>query len=288
MTHGFFISMGGFFSRAGHHPIITKKQLKNPDYALAIRQVEVEDISDKSKGDALSKDVALLQGLWFVMQCLARMRQHLPVTQLEFATLAFAVVNVIIWFLWWKKPLDVERPITVGPAEDLEEVKPTILPLNLWARFSGLVWGEYPDSNHRPMFSVPSFWSIDWEETNRADITTPFLIECLVGTIFGAIHCAAWTAHFPSTTEMGIWRSCSLMVAIPPAAVGLFIALGTSIEGTAIEGIHEPILVITAFISILLYPITRLFLIIISLTSLRALPHDALIDIDWSFYIPQL
>ncbi|KAJ7897947.1 hypothetical protein B0H14DRAFT_2224884, partial [Mycena olivaceomarginata] len=63
-----------------------------------------------SKGDALSKGMALFQGLWFTLQCLARVHQTLPVTELEAATLAFAVVNIFIWILWWNKPLDVQRP----------------------------------------------------------------------------------------------------------------------------------------------------------------------------------
>ncbi|KAJ7127658.1 hypothetical protein C8R44DRAFT_616196, partial [Mycena epipterygia] len=113
MTHGFFISMGGFVSRVGHHPIVTKKQLKNPDYGLDIQRVEVDAIMNGSKGDALSKGIALSQGLWFITQCLARLHQHLPVTQLEVATGAFAIVNVFIWSLWWAKPLDVEKPLLV-------------------------------------------------------------------------------------------------------------------------------------------------------------------------------
>ncbi|KAJ6573063.1 hypothetical protein DFH09DRAFT_916258 [Mycena vulgaris] len=84
-THGFFFSMGGFVSQIGH-PIATFKQLKDsvlgPEYLSAIRQVKVADIMDKSKGDTLSKGVALMQGLWFITQCLARVHQHLAVTKL--------------------------------------------------------------------------------------------------------------------------------------------------------------------------------------------------------------
>ncbi|KAJ7873188.1 hypothetical protein B0H13DRAFT_1633587, partial [Mycena leptocephala] len=113
LTHGLFISMGGFVSRTGH-PIVTIKQLTdNKEYMSAIHDVKADDINDKSKSNALSKGVALSQGLWFMTQCIARHSQHLPVTQLEVATLAFAVVNVFIWFLWWAKPLDVEQPITI-------------------------------------------------------------------------------------------------------------------------------------------------------------------------------
>ncbi|KAJ7888368.1 hypothetical protein B0H14DRAFT_3430155 [Mycena olivaceomarginata] len=60
--------------------------------ASAIKEIQVGAIKDKSKGDTLSKAMALFQGLWFITQCIARATQHLPVTELEVATLAFAVV----------------------------------------------------------------------------------------------------------------------------------------------------------------------------------------------------
>ncbi|KAJ6460186.1 hypothetical protein C8R45DRAFT_879422, partial [Mycena sanguinolenta] len=115
-AHGFFFCMGGFVSSTGH-PIKTREQLDDPvlgpEIQDAIREVNEEDIMDKSKGDALSKGVVLLQVLWFTVQCFARVHQNLVVTQLEIATLAFAMLSVFIWLLWWNKPLDVERPIVV-------------------------------------------------------------------------------------------------------------------------------------------------------------------------------
>ncbi|KAJ7364190.1 hypothetical protein DFH08DRAFT_910459 [Mycena albidolilacea] len=116
-THGFFLSMGGFVDSSGC-PVATRKQLDDPlvgpEFVAAIQSIDAGDIMDRSKGDALSKGLALAQGLWFCMQYFARIHQHLAVTQLEVATLAFAVVNVFIWALWWGKPLDVQRPITSG------------------------------------------------------------------------------------------------------------------------------------------------------------------------------
>ncbi|KAJ7130531.1 hypothetical protein C8R44DRAFT_906130, partial [Mycena epipterygia] len=120
LTHGFFICMGGFVSRKGQ-PIVTIKQLtEQKEYISAIHDVKAEDINDKSKGDALSKGVALLQGLWFVTQCIARVSQRLPVTQLEVATLAFAVVNIFIsglfggrnlWMSCSQSWLDLQRTL---------------------------------------------------------------------------------------------------------------------------------------------------------------------------------
>ncbi|KAJ7059139.1 hypothetical protein C8F01DRAFT_1146162 [Mycena amicta] len=115
LSHGFFLGMGGFTTPDGH-PIVTKRQIEIPGCLEAIRNVSAEDIEDKSKGDAFSKGVALLQGLWFVAQCITRAAQRLPLAEVEIATLAFAVVNIFIWLLWWGKPLDVGAPIVVGPS----------------------------------------------------------------------------------------------------------------------------------------------------------------------------
>ncbi|KAJ6588143.1 hypothetical protein B0H19DRAFT_877322, partial [Mycena capillaripes] len=109
-THGFFFCMGGFVSSAGY-PVVKVEQLEDadlgPEFLKTIQNVDAEDIRDKSKGDTLSKGVALAQGIWFTTQWLARVHQHLVITELEVATLGFAVVNIFIWLLWWDKPLDV-------------------------------------------------------------------------------------------------------------------------------------------------------------------------------------
>jgi hypothetical protein len=279
--------MGGFVSRIGHHPITTKEQLKNIECASGIQQVEVEYIRDKSKGDVLGKGVALTQGLWFISKCLARVHQHLPVAELEVATLAFAVINILIWLLWWAKPLDVEQPILVGSAQQREDSELTIPLLGLVDTLDGVITGRY---SYLPVAStsVPSFWAMDYDEAGRNGNNIPFCIECLVGTVFGAIHCAAWNAEFPSPTEMWMWRSCSLLVAVIPAVLGLIAAFYSLSRAGAIQNTLDGIGSMALVLSIPFYIIARLSLIILPLTSLRALPHGAFIDIDWSVYIPHL
>ncbi|KAJ6565537.1 hypothetical protein DFH09DRAFT_1473634 [Mycena vulgaris] len=275
-THGFFFSMGGFVSQNGH-PITTFKQVKDPllgaEYLSAIRKIEVAEIKARSKGDALSKGVALTQGLWFITQCLARVHQHLPVTEFEVTTLAFAVVNVFIWSIWWTKPLDVEQPIQIGPVEEPSDPgsAPLLVYSNWLERLPGALTGNYSQPGYNPVVStsVPSFWSVEWESAaDNGSIAV--IIECFVGSIFGAIHCTAWKADFPSTDEMWMWRTCSLMVTvIPVLAAALFIPV-----------------IFTVGIST--YTITRLFLIILPFTALRALPPGAFTDVNWSVYIPHL
>lgn len=308
-THGFFICMGGFVSRIGHHPVTAEGQLRDvPEYLTDIRAVEVEDIKDKSKGDALSKGVALFQGLWFTTQCLARVRQNLPVTELEVATLAFAVVNVFIWLLWWNKPLDVQRPILVGPMagsgipnnEPVDNQVASLLPAEenllegdaklwqagFWDGINGPIGGTYKDYKPTSYSSVPSFWSTNDPDQDKAP--SSLLIEYLIGTVFGAIHCAAWNVDFASIEEMWMWRSCSVLVAASPVVFGL--SLMAAVKGLfdTDSTIGTVSALIFFMVSIPLYIIARLFLIVLPLVALRALPPGALMDVNWSVYIPHL
>ncbi|KAF7292516.1 hypothetical protein MKEN_01476000 [Mycena kentingensis (nom. inval.)] len=117
-THGFFISMGGFLGK-DDRPLVTKSQLDK--YSKSLKAIDEEEIVDRSKGDALSKGVALLQGLWFVFHCIARRLQNLPFTALEVTTVAFVAVNVSVYGLWWSKPLQVRCPMRLVPDEELPD-----------------------------------------------------------------------------------------------------------------------------------------------------------------------
>ncbi|KAJ7735206.1 hypothetical protein B0H16DRAFT_1327155, partial [Mycena metata] len=287
-THGSFICMGRFVSHNGH-PIATKKRLQTCDHTFAIQQIEAEDITDKSNSDTLSKGVAFLQGLWFVAQCLTHFFQYLPVTQLEVATLTFAVLNVLIWSFWWAKPLNVERPIVVGSTEELQDAEPIIPPVSLWDTFWAVLSGGYISRLPLASTSLPTFWSVDRDEADPGDADISLYTEYLVGTVFGAIHCAAWNSYFLSAIEMWMWRSSSLLVVSTPAVLGLVLALERrsalgSVIADALGKIAKGVLVGSFW----LYPLARLFLITIPFTSLRALPPGAFVDVDWSIYIPHL
>ena len=111
-THGFFIIMGGFhlFERSSEkksdaqmmsqedddplHPLLASYLARDDIYSFTM-PTEVE-IRDKGKSDWLTKSLVLLQTLWFVMQCIARGVEHLPVTHLKIVTLAYAAMNFVI------------------------------------------------------------------------------------------------------------------------------------------------------------------------------------------------
>jgi hypothetical protein len=295
-THGFFLSMGGFVDSSGC-PVTTRKQLNDPgvgpECLAAIRSIDAEDIMDKSKGDVLSKGLALAQGLWFCVQYFARIHQHLAVTQLEVATVAFAVVNVFIWVLWWGKPLDVQRPIVVGPpkAEEVDltcRARPKDLPgwiIFYWIKFLGVIGGNYnwnlEGCTYDPLLSssVPSFWASELGE-NEAEFALALLFECLVGIVFGAIHCAAWHTGFPTAEERWIWKSCSLSVTTIP-----ILWLATSLKLFNFVAVLREM---GTFLFPLIYVLARISLLLIACTALRSLPPAAFTDVNWSVYIPHL
>ncbi|KAJ7038385.1 hypothetical protein C8F04DRAFT_1034435 [Mycena alexandri] len=157
-THAFFCCMGGFVTEAGH-PIAEDDVLS--DYIAAIRSIKDADIADKSKGDALSKGVAITQGLWFTVQCLARFHQHLPVTEIEIATLAFAVVSISIRLFWWSKPLDVQQPIVVAgpPASSPYFALNVKTSPSLKDELRGAFSWDYPEYLASSSTSVPMFYS---------------------------------------------------------------------------------------------------------------------------------
>ena len=98
----------------GRVTILTLEMLRElvKDEEFEIRLTE-DEISDRSKGDGLSKLIFVLQSSWFIMQCIARHIQGLDLTQLELTTLAMASLNAITILLWWKKPLGAQAIVHV-------------------------------------------------------------------------------------------------------------------------------------------------------------------------------
>src|SRR6266498_5868494 len=83
------------------------------DSSVVFPAITSGQIKDRSKGDGLSKLIAILQTSWFIAQCIARGYQGLTLTELELVTLAMASLNAITFAFWWSKPLSVQEPVNV-------------------------------------------------------------------------------------------------------------------------------------------------------------------------------
>ncbi|PBK80284.1 hypothetical protein ARMGADRAFT_1098483, partial [Armillaria gallica] len=120
LAHGFFLSMGGFYYISKYVPgtLVTLEALASePNLVKKLEEISLETIEDKSKGDALSKTVSILQISWFIVQCTARALQFLPITLLEMTALAFAGLSIVTYLFWWYKPLDVKYHISLDASD---------------------------------------------------------------------------------------------------------------------------------------------------------------------------
>lgn len=125
-THSMYAAMGGFaIDTRGVYsnflPGHRRRLILTPDgisFLLKLKPSLVPDISeatikDKSKSSGLVKGFVCLQAAWFCAQCFSRWKQHLAVSLLELNTLAHALCALLIYMLWWSKPLDIEEPTLI-------------------------------------------------------------------------------------------------------------------------------------------------------------------------------
>ncbi|KAJ7859166.1 hypothetical protein B0H14DRAFT_3135270 [Mycena olivaceomarginata] len=172
-------------------------------------------------------------------------------------------------------------------AEEVNVTRRRTLPV--WTKFYGVITGGYgfdedtDEDKYDPLSSssVPSFWASQSDEY-ETEFGLGFICKCLVGIVFGAIHCAAWNTGFPTAEEMWIWRSCSLSVTASPILWPASVLLTQVFDfPTVLEAMLTSLL-------ILIYVLTRIPLLFIAFMMLRSLSPAAFTDVNWSVYIPHL
>ena len=317
-THGFFMIMGGFhlFERS---PKETGKDNRNisqeDDKPLhPLQALDLEDcdgyesfimptkaeIQDRGKSDWLAKSLVLLQTSWFIIQCIARAREHLPVTHLEIVTLAYAAMNFVMYIFWWNKPLNVNRPVRVFRKSNLNPASNGNQPrrsgtiewkLTLKAIGEGsktlvnlVLAGQSDDVDLSRKDRVPRFWSDD----QGNDFLTADGIVLLVGVCFGAIHCIAWVFSFPTHTELLMWRISSVAITAIPIYIPFMMGLGTWLGDMNFENPGSTILYFGPLSGGILYIIARAVTLVLAFTSLRDLPPGAYQTVHWTTFIPHV
>ncbi|KAI9510747.1 hypothetical protein F5148DRAFT_1274645 [Russula earlei] len=238
-------------------------------------RIAKEEIEDKSKGDAISQILVILQTGWFMVQCIARGVQGLPVTELELIMVAFATLNFVMYLLWWNKPLNVQR----GPIDD-GDVEATSLG-GFWDAL-GNVSDLGAAINRAVANSLPWVIAVGQRETHTMRVGTSYLREwgselhsafgwvAILGITltFGRIHCIGWSFNFPSSAEQTLWHIASLTITAAPILFPVFPSL------------HP--------VSPFLYMLSRLVLLVLPLLSLRSLPPAAYHVVHWTSFIPHI
>ncbi|EPE27518.1 hypothetical protein GLAREA_04309 [Glarea lozoyensis ATCC 20868] len=235
LRHSIYANMGGLVYRLTASNLDELRSLTSRTLADIIRNnysaidllqylvLAEEDIKDKSKADWLLKTIAVLQICWLILNACARAAAGLPVTQLEVATGAFAVMAVATFLINWWKPKDVSRPTIVW-----------LVPATI-----------FTDSNYRchsftrrilspshVAFVTPLAPTLISNDTILMDGKPPLILVLIAisSLVFGGLHGLAWNSEFPSRTEVVLWRTSFVVVAALP---GIILAITFIIEHLA-------------------------------------------------------
>jgi len=85
-----------------------------PNIILNITKAQIQD---KSKNNDLAKLLVCIQALWFIVQTLHRLFGKLTLSLLELNTLGHGICTILIYFVWWDKPLGVTQPTLIDDTE---------------------------------------------------------------------------------------------------------------------------------------------------------------------------
>jgi hypothetical protein len=316
--------MGGYMAFDDDREVQTLLPDQLEGYSLTGRgnlpRITEAEIKDRSKGNIVSKGLVVLQVGWFVLQCIARGKQGLPIAELELVTIAFAVVSFAMFLMWWHKPLDVKRAVRVykrrgtddepsAPENESLNSEPTV---SFWVRFGRLVKALFtlPIEILQHLQAVkckPALEVILMPVSAIIDIAagSPHVIEeekriatfypeswslhseksivlggSITATVFGAIHCAAWYFEFPSHVEQVLWRVASVAITSLPITAVLL----TWLYSQKPKFVYAAMLVVL----LLIYAICRFILLVLPLLSLRALSPGIFRSVYWTTLVPHL
>jgi hypothetical protein len=254
------------------------------------------DLEDQNKGDALVKALAVLQGLWLIVQLLVRWSRHLPSSQLELVAAAYAGCSMFTYALFWSKPKDVGQPRDFPAAR-----YPTAEEILAIAMEGPTTFFHYREGYWMPNNTVHR---IRWSKNKEPDTADRFpRISFMIGSatgavIFGAPHLFAWNFVFPTTVERLLWRIASLLVVVLPIlelvvnlVFSFFYKLKARPARTNNPGHFQNrfLNIVSKIIWIFALPyfLARLYMIVEVFTSLCYLPPNVF-RTTWSSSVPHL
>lgn len=160
-----------------------------------------DQIDDLNKSDAFVKILAVAQILWLCIQLCERLNGHLPTTQLEVVTLAFAICSILTYVLLLNRPKDVQT---------VHEIDATRYPTPPEMTQIAAI-GPFTFGHRRKGIAIPN---------NAYPMTKSWYFALSTATamiIFGALHIVSWSYEFPTQIERTLWRASvvTTIIALP-------------------------------------------------------------------------
>jgi len=245
MRHGFYANMGGFILQPQDSPPfpVNAKQL----HYLVVRgyipypTITETEVWDKSKQDGFQKTLTILQTGWFVIQCLGRAIQHLPMTTLELTTFSFVFCTFASYYQWANKPLDVESPTII-------KMEGTIAQVLIEARSSPDAEKPYSQTpldfidNQSPSWLTEIQPHLHFRAGPRQRPLPRFtndrfpvigaspdaILLFIVMLAYCCLHFIAWNFSFPTHIEQLLWRVGCIAIVV---TTFIFLACETYQDG---------------------------------------------------------
>ncbi|KAI1161387.1 hypothetical protein F5B18DRAFT_663121 [Nemania serpens] len=270
LTHAYFANMGGLLYPDIHgvrenelrYYVLSGVTLSNRydwsgNHPLEGLVLEKRDIEDKSKADWLLKCFTVLQVAWLVLTVIVRGVEGLPVTQLEIATVAFSIFAIFTYAANWWKPKDVSRPILIKKRARG----------GFTLRLTNLTKAE------------KGTYKINEEDRVRNDVTrmeegVPLIFSIIEVSsfVFGGLHLIAWNFEASGLT--------SAILPLISLDLNLYLNyLATTYTNNQMSKTpHRE--------RGMIYIAARLILLVLLLTSLRAVPKGVYEDTPWTRFLP--
>jgi len=250
--------------------------LQNPNITISVPNLEA-DILDRSHSDPITKALAVVQSVGLVIQSIARVACGLSISQLELATMAFILCAAVMYRFWWNKPFNVERrSIVVGTLHHGTHEYPSvkaICPLHLRVgdtKFADLIEYLLPERAEH------GFW--------------PGVAFHITGSLFSAVHVAAWNWTFRSPLIQLLWR-CFSLSALASTLSPLFITVSLAfiLNFPVTEKVEDLMYSVGSYLALLgliIYFISRLGILVLTFYCFSSMPQKVYERLDWTSFIP--
>ena len=133
------------------------------------------------------------------------------------------------------------------------------------------------DSLRAGDMKIPTFYA-------KSEFGALFFCIPVVGAVFGGIHCVGWFFNFPSSGEATLWQVSSAVLTVVAFLSPLIIFFIAILR----NAVQEYFGLAVSTIIILVYVVSRLFLIVEAFISLRHLTPGMLALVKWTSFIPHI
>ncbi|KAJ5663840.1 hypothetical protein N7507_004571 [Penicillium longicatenatum] len=278
-THGFFANMGGFVLRTPdlHDFPLNAESLRLlvTEGPVTIPETKKEDIKDRSKTDIFARSFAVLQGLWTVVQCIARYRENLPIMALEVNAALFTIISLWTYIFEWSKPKDVSVPIVLVSEEKIgaEQIEKIETIYKDWYKKDV---GETLAIQRIPFGPLISAF-VNEKLKMKSWVTGLWLGLSLLAGFYNGAH--MWVHENLFNSGMWIaWTVCAWGGVGLPLIANLLIWFDQCLPDVFLEWAWV--------ILVVCYMLIRIGLLVVGIISFYSLPLAAYYNVTWTTFIP--